>query len=81
MMNCSSKKNQYYTEDEGAEALIRWHIRFNKPALSYYLCSECAQYHLTSREPKHPLLSRPEVLERIQKEHQSQDWFQRLGRK
>ena len=80
-MNCSSKKNQYYTEDEAMEALIRSHIQFNRPALNYYLCSECAQFHLTSREPKHPLLKRPEVIERIRKEQQSQDWSKRLSRK
>lgn len=80
-MDCSSKKNQYYNEEEAAEALIRSHIRFNKPALSYYLCSECALYHLTSRGPKHPLLNHSEVVERIDKEQQSQDWSQRLGRK
>tara|TARA_B100001175_G_scaffold317846_1_gene336886 strand:+ start:2980 stop:3228 length:249 start_codon:yes stop_codon:yes gene_type:complete len=80
-MDCSSKKNQYYTEDEAAEALIRSNIRFNKPAISYYLCSECAQYHLTSRGPKHLLLNQPEVVERIHKEQQVQEWSQALGRK
>lgn len=80
-MDCSSNKNQYYTEDEAEEALIRSHIRFNRPAVSYYLCGECAQYHLTSKGPKHPLLKRPEVIQRIKKEQQSQDWSQRLGRK
>jgi len=80
-MDCKSRKNQYYTEDEAAEALIRSHIRFYKPALSYYLCAECAQYHLTSRGPQHSLLNRPEVIERIQKEQQSQDWSRSLGRK
>ena len=80
-MNCISKKNQYYTEDEAVEALIRSHIRFNKPALNYYICIECAQFHLTSQGPQHPLLMRPEVKERIHNEKQSQDWSHRLGRK
>lgn len=80
-MDCSSKKNQYYTEDEAAEALIRSHIRFTRPAVSYYLCDECAQFHLTSLGEKHPLLSRPEILERIKKEQQTQDWSSRFKRK
>lgn len=80
-MNCSTKKNQYYAEDEVVEALIRSHIRFNKPALSYYLCNECAQFHLTSRGEKHPLLHKAEVVERIKKEQQYQDWSNRLRRK
>ena len=81
LMKCSSKKNQYYTEDEAAEALIRSNIRFHKPATSYYLCSACTYFHLTSQGPKHSLLSRPEVIERIKKEQQTQDWSKHLGRK
>ena len=80
-MKCNSKKNQYYTEDEAVEALIRSHIRFHKPALTYFLCAECSQFHLTSKGPKHPLLSRPEVIVRINKEQQTQDWSKYLGRK
>ena len=68
-------------EDEAVEALIRSQIRFNKSAVSYYLCDECAQFHLTSRGEKHPLLSQPEVLERIKKEQQLQDWSDRMRRK
>lgn len=81
MMDCSSKKKQYYSEDEAVEALIRSHISFNRPALSYYLCGECTQFHLTSQGPQHPLLMSPEVKERIHNEKQSQDWSHRLGRK
>jgi len=80
-MNCSTKKNQYYTEDEAPEALIRSHSHFNKPALSFYLCSECAQFHLTSHGEKHPVLHQTEVVERIKKEQQYQDWSNRLRRK
>ena len=80
-MDCSSKKNQYYTEEEAMEALVLSQIRYNNPANSYYLCSECAQFHLTSREPMHPMLKRTEITERIRKEQQSQDWSQRLRRK
>ena len=80
-MDCYSKKNQYYTEDEASEALIRSHIRFNKPAVSYYLCPHCSQFHLTSKGPLHPLLNRPEVLERIQKEQRLQEFYTRLKRK
>ncbi|MDA0937071.1 MAG: hypothetical protein O2878_08100 [Bacteroidetes bacterium] len=80
-MDCSSKKNQYYTEEEAAEALIRSHIRFNRPAVSYYLCSECAQFHLTSKGEPHPLLFQPQVVERIKKEQQTQDWSQSYKRR
>lgn len=80
-MDCSSRKNQYYTEDEAAEALIRSHIRFNQPAVSYYLCEKCVQFHLTSRGERHPLLDQPDVVMRIQKEQQSQDWSERFRRK
>jgi hypothetical protein len=80
-MDCSSKKNQYYTEDEAIEALIRSNIRFTQPALSYYCCVECAQFHLTSRGPKHPILDLPQVKDCIKKERNTQDWSQRFKRK
>ena len=70
MEHCSSKKKSYYTADEAEEALIRSHIRFHKPAVSYYLCEICAQFHLTSRGETHPLLLKPEVIARIKKEQQ-----------
>ena len=80
-MDCSSKKNQYYTEEEAMEALVRSHIRYNNPANSYYLCSESPQFHIPSRGPLHPMLKRTEIIERIRKEQQSQDWSQHLRRK
>ena len=78
---CSSKKNQYYLEAEAIEALIRSHISFNKPAISYYLCTECAQFHLTSKGEKHLLLSKPDIIKRIKREQNSQDWSKRLRKK
>ena len=80
-MDCSSKKNQYYTEEEAMEALVLSQSRYNNPANSYYLCSECAQFHLTSLEPMQPMLKRTEIIERIRKEQESQDWSERLRRK
>ena len=80
-MSCSSQKKQYYTQEGAEEALIRSQIRFHQAALSYYLCDECAQFHLTSRGEKHPLLSQPQVVERIKNEQQLQDWSDRLRRK
>ena len=81
MEHCSSKKKSYYTADEAEEALIRSNIRFHKPAVSYYLCEICAQFHLTSRGETHPLLLKPEVIARIKKEQQFQDWSARLKNK
>lgn len=78
---CSSKKNQYYLETEAIEALIRSHISFNKPATSYYLCMECTQFHLTSKGKKNLLLSKPDIIKRIKREQNSQDWSKRLRKK
>jgi len=63
------------------EALIRSHISFTRPAVSYYRCDECVQYHLTSRGEEHSLLSKPEIVKRIKSEQQAQDWSGRFKRK
>ena len=78
---CSSKKNQYYLETEAIEALIRSNVSFNKPATSYYLCTECAQFHLTSKGEKHLILSKSDIIKRIKREQNSQDWSKRLRKK
>ena len=66
---CSSRKNQFYQEEEAIEALIRSNISFNKPAISYYLCTECTQFHLTSKGEKHKLLSKPDIIKRIKRDN------------
>ena len=73
-MSCSTGKNGYYTEEEVQEALIRSHIKFPKPANSYYQCNECGEYHLTSQGTRHPLINDPKVKERINREQRTQDW-------
>ncbi|MEN8251919.1 MAG: hypothetical protein ABFS32_23565 [Bacteroidota bacterium] len=77
-MQCSSGKNSYYTEDEAQEALIRSQIRFSKSAINYYYCIDCGQYHLTSTGPPSIILNDPEIIKRIEKEKQAQDWENRL---
>ena len=73
-MSCSTSKNGYYSEEEAQEALIRSHIRFTKAANSYYLCTDCGEYHLTSQGEQHKLLKEPKVQERIKREQRSQEW-------
>ena len=79
-MGCVTGKNGYYSEDEANEALIRSHISFSKPAVNYYLCNDCGEYHLTSQGVINPLLDNPEIKDRIRKEKQSQDWEGRFRR-
>ena len=73
-MSCSTGKNEYFTEEEAQEALIRSHIRFIKAANSYYHCRDCGQYHLTSQGEPHLILNDPEVQKRIKQERLSQEW-------
>jgi len=79
-MKCITGKNGYYREEEAQEALIRSHIRFPKAAVSYYLCPDCGEYHLTSQGEEHPLLRDPEVRQRIRREQQAQEWRERFRR-
>ncbi|MFN3839307.1 MAG: hypothetical protein ACK4RF_01250 [Cyclobacteriaceae bacterium] len=55
MHKCSSGKRSYTSAALAEEALIEAHIHFafergNGP-VSYYLCEECGQFHLTSQGP------------------------------
>jgi hypothetical protein len=77
-MGCSTGKNEYYSEEEVQEALIRSHIKFLKAANSYYQCRDCGEYHLTSQGAVHPLINDPKVQERIRREQRSQEWEGRL---
>ena len=79
-MSCSTSKNGYNSEEEAQEALIRSHIRFTKAANSYYLCTDCGEYHLTSQGEQHKLLKDREVQERIKREQLSQEWEGRFRR-
>ena len=79
-MTCTTNKNGYFSEPEVQEALIRSKIAFPLSAKSYYLCHDCDEYHLTSQGVEHPLLSDPEILKRIKKERQTQEWEGKLRR-
>jgi len=77
-MRCVTGKNGYFSEEEVQEALIRSHISFASGATNYYQCHDCEEYHLTSRGELHPLLSEPEVKNRIKQERQAQEWEGRI---
>lgn len=77
-MDCLTGKNGYYTEPEVQEALIRSQISFRSSATNYYVCESCGEFHLTSKADKHPILSDPEIIERIAKERREQDWTNRF---
>ena len=73
-MDCITGKNEYYSESEVQEALIRSHIRFEHAAKNYYQCDDCGEYHLTSQGDFHPILSEPEIKSRIKSEQREQEW-------
>lgn len=50
---CSSGKNSYQNEREAEKAAeLGMTLRKGTPSLFYYRCTECYEYHLTSRKPK-----------------------------
>ena len=77
-MSCVTRKKGYYNENEAEEALIRSHINFVRPAVNFYLCNDCNEYHLTSQGEIHLILKNAEVVKRIRKEQQEMEWQNRL---
>ena len=71
-MTCS--KREFQTKTEAEEALIQSHIIFTSPAVNYYECDRCGQYHLTSKGERNPLLDDKEIQQKIKREQQTREW-------
>lgn len=61
MQKCTSGKRSYASAEVAEEALIEAHIQYeygrsNGP-VSFYLCEDCGQYHLTSQGPMNDRLA------------------------
>lgn len=77
-MSCVTGKKCYYDEHDAEEALIRSHINFARPAVNYYLCDNCNEYHLTSQGEINQIIFDPKVKERISREQREMEWQKRL---
>jgi hypothetical protein len=53
MQKCPSGKRAYPSAQIAEEALIEAHVKFefgkSRGPVSFYLCEDCGQYHLTSQ--------------------------------
>lgn len=59
--DCSSGKRAYATEQLAEEALLGAHVHYDyrngSGPVSFYLCSDCGAYHLTSTGAMNPRLA------------------------
>ena len=58
MRDCSTKKMGYSSSNLAITALLELHSKSTGGAINYYKCEICYQYHLTSRGPAIPELSK-----------------------
>lgn len=58
MRDCSTKKIGYASSNLAITALIELHLKSIGGPINYYKCQTCEQYHLTSRGPAIPELSK-----------------------
>ncbi len=77
-MKCVTGKNAYESEEVAREALIQNRIRFNhrqgSGPINIYQCSDCQEWHFTSKGVEADFLNDDEVIDRIRKEIRLRDW-------
>lgn len=78
MMKCVSGKNGYESKELAQEALIQHHVRKSHRKgtgpINIYLCSDCDEWHFTSKGAPADFLEDGEVKERIAREKRALDW-------
>jgi len=81
-MKCTSGKRCFEEEFLALEALIQNHIINDYPdgdgPLNIYKCTECANWHFTSKGLPHDVLTDPEMIARIMKEKRANYWERKL---
>ncbi len=84
MIDCSSGKICYLTQQMAEAALIDNRARYNysvgQGPTNIYMCEICNCYHFTSKGELHPLLKDDNTQQRINKLKQGRDWEDKLGR-
>jgi hypothetical protein len=76
--NCVTGKRSYDSRAAAEEALIDHRIQFNhRPGsgpINVYQCSDCGNWHFTSKGMINPLLNDARVKDRIEREQQARKW-------
>lgn len=85
MQKCASGKRSYATAALAEEALLEAHIHFtferaNGP-VTFYLCEDCGQYHLTSKGPVNERLAQLIKNGELARLKEAQAWARRLNKK
>lgn len=79
--NCITGKRSFADEELALEALIQHHIINDYPPnqgpINVYECSECGNWHFTSKGTN-KILDNPDIKNRIKKERIANQWERRL---
>lgn len=82
MKNCPSGKQVFASEDIAVEALLDlWsRVDFGRGTapVTVYVCSDCGQYHFTSKGQRHPRLVELLSGKDLRVRRQASDWERKL---
>lgn len=84
-MGCVTGKKMFPSRELAEEALIAartiYKVRESSGPQSVYLCNDCGEWHLTSRNAPDSPVNNPETKERISRQVESDFWEQKFKRK
>ncbi len=76
---CPSRKIIYYNEQEAKEALIKLHVKYqNSSTRTFYKCSQCGYFHLTSSGEIDDTLKQAQQTGRIDQLSEADYWIRKL---
>lgn len=82
-MSCVSGKTSYESEELAKEALIQNRIqkdhREGSGPINIYECTDCGQWHFTSKGEIADFLIDEETIQRIEKERKLFEWARKYG--
>ena len=81
-MTCVSNKRSFADQQLALEALIQYHIRneftHDQGPINVYQCTDCGNWHFTSKGEKADILNQKETIEQIKRERRAYQWEQKL---
>ena len=79
MSVCPSRKIIYYNEQEAKEGLIKLHVKYlNSSTRTFYTCSQCGYFHLTSSGEIDDTLKQAQQTGRINQLSEADYWIRKL---
>lgn len=82
MIKCVTGKRSYLTQELAEDALIGAHTRFDylkhQGPVAVYRCSDCGNYHLTSKGPMNARLEKQVSDGSIGRQKQADAWLNKV---